>query len=1247
MPRTTSKPLPDYLTSGEVDGKDAWRCALPGCGSDWMSRKSIWQHIDNNKTHIARLAAAERSQTRRSGLSISQQNNDDIFDDGPALLPSAHPDAPMDVDDLDEEASADDILCRCFNLNGFDFLMETKADAKNKERAALAESFKTFALFDPAQAASSLGADGFSTAPSDRWEEEDTLTNILREHSISLDGKLDGDDIQRMAYGHQNTVSSDPGWKPYSSKLIFLLDVFDNLPRNPVSDSLLRVLLWMLEELNVDGVPSLYAFRKEQRELRDRSGVPTLRFKSVHGNYYFSNDIRAIIANDYTCRLTRQQLHFYPEIPDGPISEVWHAEKWRHDMDVSTLTPMYIADRATHYYVRELAQDKSGAFYVPVRWVMQHGEMYADAWRVEISQTSGHARILSDPRHDLAFIRADSLRRNFLALKEDGLLPQFSKKSRELEKKMPNPLRALADGDPLYSSFVDLHPDDVSGNRSKSWNKHINVYMTHRNLPRSTVHQEFHHHFVSTSQHASALEQLDAVKTMIDSTHSKPVQVRDATTGESAKFRIFAHAELADNPMQDELSCHMCGNASHNCRKCMSGGTHAEKMTDDGYHALFSPSAAESRSSFETRLEVLRQLNLACTGVSDHVERRQTMTGVNDSYAQPWIDKLIERARALRAGKVEGKPKMTIAQASAELWNSVVLPNQDKIFNPNLRMIGLNIHQDTPVEILHSILLGIIKYIWRHSLSLWNDKIKATFVLRLQSTDILGLSVPPIRAGYLTQYGRSLVGRQLKTVGQTVVFHIHDIVDKEVFDVWKAVGELTALLWLPEIDDMKEYTHDLEIAVANVIDAFCIIDPGKIIWKIKLHLITHSPDDARRFGPLVGLSTEVSECFNAVFRACSIYSNHHAPSRDIALQLAAQEGLKHRLIGGWWLAEDGETWVQSGSGIRGFFEKHPQLQLHMGWSVAKPPVPGTARLAPVQERQPRSWSATLAATTINAADYASQSAGEWTACTSFIAASGDTCRKASWVAADSPTEPGKTIFGRVIEIIVSTESANVLCVLDVFQQSKDRHPMYSMPVLRRPLGEEHRVVLKPTSIHFDFNTQHDCLAAKCSATGERRTTQERIQTDNIEVFIVHAALDVYIVNLHALHNAHRLRRVFDRQLTAPIASSLTAEARRKLHDSLAEKLRGSAAASKAAREAEKEASALNTQGQSLPKRKRIDSPTGEHGASEFVTGDREESGEEVAARVSRSSGLTPSMGTIKLPSRASLQQREAAAAGGA
>jgi hypothetical protein len=124
---------------------------------------------------------------------------------------------------------------------------------------------------------------------------------------------------------------------------------------------------------------------------------------------------------------------------------------------------------------------------------------------------------------------------------------------------------------------------------------------------------------------------------------------------------------------------------------------------------------------------------------------------------------------------------------------------------------------------------------------------------------------------------------------------------------------------------------DVEVAAANVLDLFALIDPSKMTSKVKLHLLVHLRADILRFGPLVGVATEVFECFNAIFRFCSIFSNHLAPSRDIALQLARQEVLKHRLTGGWWPTADGE-WKQPGSSICNFIHTHPTLQALMGWT---------------------------------------------------------------------------------------------------------------------------------------------------------------------------------------------------------------------------------------------------------------------------------------------------------------------------
>jgi hypothetical protein len=176
--------------------------------------------------------------------------------------------------------------------------------------------------------------------------------------------------------------------------------------------------------------------------------------------------------------------------------------------------------------------------------------------------------------------------------------------------RMPNPKRKIAGGHPMYSSLVDYFGDDVSGNRTKSWNKHWNAYLTHRNLPRSLLQQEFHMHSyqprqtpafrsssLSSRRQSSELSDLKFISFFLTcsgfrETHTNPIRVQDET-GATTCICIYANAGPSDNPMQSEISAHIGGKGNYFCRKCRVGGTQKEKAINDGYHALFEVSFSD------------------------------------------------------------------------------------------------------------------------------------------------------------------------------------------------------------------------------------------------------------------------------------------------------------------------------------------------------------------------------------------------------------------------------------------------------------------------------------------------------------------------------------------------------------------------------------------------------------------------------------------------------------------------------
>ena len=112
------------------------------------------------------------------------------------------------------------------------------------------------------------------------------------------------------------------------------------------------------------------------------------------------------------------------------------------------------------------------------------------------------------------------------------------------------------------------------------------------------------------------------------------------------------------------------------------------------------------------------------------------------------------------------------------------------------------------MEILHTVSLGQFKYVWFPTTNKWNEKKEKKFIAWFGASDVDGLGGVPhgVQASYLVTYRGSLVGKHFKWISQLAVFSLHWVdCSPLLFDLWKATGELGALVWCTKILDMDQY----------------------------------------------------------------------------------------------------------------------------------------------------------------------------------------------------------------------------------------------------------------------------------------------------------------------------------------------------------------------------------------------------------------------------------------------------------
>ncbi|KAH9823863.1 hypothetical protein DFH28DRAFT_921384 [Melampsora americana] len=258
-----------------------------------------------------------------------------------------------------------------------------------------------------------------------------------------------------------------------------------------------------------------------------------------------------------------------------------------------------------------------------------------------------------------------------------------------------------------------------------------------------------------------------------------------------------------------------------------------------------------------------------------------------------------------------------------EIW-TLVKDTNTKSFNG---------HQDTPVETLHVVLLGITKYLFcdtMNELSLKRGSKKFNDIsAQWKSFDIKGLNTPPILPNTLITFYQSLVGKEFRTVLQTVPFVLFEHISIEKRKIWTSLCLLASYIFQTKIHNIEFYLKELDAHIQVFLNQL-ISHSAQWVNKPKIHMLIHLGASIERFGPACLFATEKFESYNGVLCQASIHSNHQSPGNNIANGFNTYQMMRLLMYGGSFIDQSLQERVAGGKLLTDLFQRIPELYLAMG-----------------------------------------------------------------------------------------------------------------------------------------------------------------------------------------------------------------------------------------------------------------------------------------------------------------------------
>ncbi|KAF6747885.1 hypothetical protein DFP72DRAFT_821319 [Ephemerocybe angulata] len=949
----------------------------------------------------------------------------------------------------------------------------------------------------------------------------------------------------------QDLLGLDAEWFPWPDRLTCTLDILMHLPRSVFSKKQLELFLWLLSVNGIHGAPSVASMGEWCSNAQRLYGIDTLCYDGPLGHRYYVNSLSQIIAQEMSNPRVRPHLHFLPEDSGPRLSEARQAKRWLEEIPPE-LTTQSVRVGQHDFYLFEPTLVRGNQLCIPMRWFTRDDQTFAKCWGLEqVYLDQGAIGWRAVVKENLVY-NANDLMMPFPELNQAIVAhPDYWKyihdpdNADEEQRIRPwsythageNRWRKAAQhaGASRVVAFpIWLYCDDTSGNLSKKWNCHNSWLFTPAGLPRSEAAKEYNVHFLCTSNLAPPLEMLDGIAEQLDDAQRDGIKAWDCEDNKPIIVIPVVLALLGDNPMQSEMASHIGLNGKMFCRVCKVSGDKgrgipipdfvpSQATTAATPSQMPVPSAVEregilaaivrrlknflsAHNPLRTRDETRNTLrsywaDATALGNMKGIEGKQTTTGIKDTFQQHFLNQLFDAPRA----PPPGVPKQGALNAVVE--RLLGTKSVDEMINPVWRLKGLDAHQDTPVEILHVVLLGFVKYFWRdvvkNQVPKTDEAAREILISRLNSVDVSGLGISPLAGGTLVKYGNSLVGRDFRAIAQVAPFVLKGLVSEPCYEAWKALSRLVPLVWQPEIPNIDEHLNQLHYEINQFLIRTARWTPG---WfnKPKFHIIVHLPNHIQRFGPAILFATEAFESFNSVIRAKSVHSNRQAPSRDIALAFAQGNRVRHLLSGGFVLKvtrdcfhRDARTKITTTPPTFSQNMNHWKRTGPGAMSLLEYPITSYLGLLPRSTRNPAiPYSATQSS---RISPNASSPGDLFWPCSACVLQSDDACTVNSFVLA---RDLAGTFVGRVLEILQRQNDFSGDPVALLIQRYT-RPPMassYGMPYLE---GTPQSCVTRYSDVLCTVNTQHACAELGCSNTGTETIREERHTSTKTRKILVH------------------------------------------------------------------------------------------------------------------------------------------------